>query len=126
MTASNSIGISRTLYPSIVVEADDICRDCLEEAAWEDVDLHQVAVELESELERVQEELIAVWRVRLPLRITSRVVQEEAQYRAHAVARVHPGLSSILKRMGLDWWQPGWSDRLPKGLTSAPFSLALL
>ena len=64
MTAGNAIGISRTLYPGIVVEADDICRDCLEEAAWEDADLDEAAVELESELERLQEEMIAVYAAR--------------------------------------------------------------
>ncbi|MBN1509491.1 MAG: hypothetical protein JW955_21770 [Sedimentisphaerales bacterium] len=64
MTPSNAIGISRTLYPGIVVEADDICRDCLEEAAWEDVDLYEAAVELERELERVQETPIVVYAER--------------------------------------------------------------
>ncbi|NLX12748.1 MAG: hypothetical protein GXY44_03725 [Phycisphaerales bacterium] len=45
-----SCGICKSLYPEIVPETDDICGDC--QAAWEDVDLHEVAVELEQELEQ--------------------------------------------------------------------------
>lgn len=57
MAVADAIGISRTLYPDIVVEHDDICQECLAESVWENVDLHEAAVELEQMLESRQESM---------------------------------------------------------------------
>ena len=51
-----SCGNCRTLYPGIVPESDDICLDCIQDGDSEETSLHDLAVEIEQELEQWQSE----------------------------------------------------------------------
>jgi len=54
-----------TLYPEIMPEVDDICRDCLSEPEIDGANLYKLAVEMERELGRWQRDPVpAVAEVR--------------------------------------------------------------
>jgi len=56
--------VCRTLYPEIVPGIGDICGDCLSEPDLKSVSLHDLAVEMEQELEQWQcEQVLALAEV---------------------------------------------------------------